>query len=371
MCIVSNSLTKLFFFLSVFNLQFYTKANATNSNVVRVAPRPKNPSAAYNYNLANSFPSTTYSANFYPSSVNYPNYAVNSLNYPNYPTANSVQPPLTVTGNATSTSSMFYNPFLAKNHSKTERHRSKPMSSMEKKFNSLKSIGVKKSPQFYSMRVNKCKRHQSFATEPQQLLLINSTNSMPYISPNTKMKNLDQPLYENLTDSIQIHESSLNNECSFASVLDEFNCKPERRSIYRSDSGISNSSYECITPVPAPRTNQRKCQSAPVYMNLPNSSSATMSSYFQQQQQHQQQQHQQQHFRCSTSSGLGGTSNGSGGGSGSGSGGGGGGNSKNSSSGSRNNHHQMKHNSKCKSNLQNGGMASNFEVCIFYISYYF
>lgn len=346
-----------------FNFQFYSKANSANSNVVRVAPRPKNPATTYNYNLANSFPATTYSANFYPNNSNFPSYHVNSLNYPNYP-SNDI-PPSTVTGaasvggiNSSGATIVAYNPFLAKN-SKAER---KAISAMEKKFNSLKSIGIKKSPQFYSMRVNKCKRHHNgngqggqhvFGSEPHQMLLANSTggaqtnttNSMPYISSTSSSsqstsnggKHFDtQPLYENLTDSIQIHESSLHNESSFTSVLDEFNCEPERNSIYRSDSGISNSSYECITPVPAPRTNQRKCQSAPVYMNLPNHNNSSSSAY-----------HQRSNGGRMSSKG------------------GGGGGSGNKGS---NHHHQVKHNSKCKNSLQNGGAALSYEVCVAFFS---
>lgn len=336
--------------------QFYSHANTTHGNVVRVAPRPKNP-PSYSYNLANSFPSTTFSANFYPNNSNFPNFTgVNSINYPNYhhpgdPVATAA-PPITVTGTSASVNGignpMACNPFLAKgqptaaqvaNTLKTDR---KP-SAMEKKFNSLKSIGIRKSPQFYSMRLNKCKRHQSFTTEPQKILLINGSaaNSMPYISQSqpsshVKLKGYNQPLYENLTDSIQIHESSLQNESSFASVLlDEFNCEPERNSIYRSDSGISNSSYECITPVPAPRTNPRKCQSAPVYMNLPNSSNAAGSTGV----------GYHAMSRCSTSNTGGSKHKGKAG------------------------CHFVKHNSKCKSGQPTSGQVAehgaflNYEVC--------
>lgn len=276
--------------------QFYTQVNTTNSNVVRVAPRPKNPAAAatYNYNLANSFPSNT-PYNIYPTNASniYPNFSVNSINYTNYPTSEK-QSSASSSSLATKQQKRIsndeapsngilasaLNPFLAGGcSSKSDRKTN------EKKFNSLKSIGVKKAPQFYSMRANKCKRHHSLVGvngsgngDPQQLQILiessASTHSMPYISQ--KLRPLEQPLYENLTDSIQIHESSLQSDRIAYDEANngEFQCDPdERNSIYRSDSGISNSSYECITPVPAPRTHPRKNHSAPVYMNLPNSSS--------------------------------------------------------------------------------------------------
>lgn len=305
-----------------------------------MAPRPKNQSSTYNYNLANSFPAT-YPSNFYPTTAtatnnstiinsNYPNFPINSMNYTNYPansatgTVSSVAAVTTSTsGNPSITSASAFNPFLAKTLNgggKKNEHR-KP-NVVEKKFNSLKSIGVKKSPQFYSMRVNKCKRHQAgHGTDHlvQQHASNNAAHSMPYITQ--KFKTLEQqPLYENLTDSIQIHESSLHDETTFEAALDEYNnleVMDERHSIYRSDSGISNSSYECITPVPAPRTNPRKCQSAPVYMNLPNTKGG---------------------IRSSQRNGM---KNGQG-------------------------HHQIKHNSKCKngSGSNNGGAFQNYEVCV-------
>lgn len=262
--------------------------------------------------MANSFPSATFSsANSYPNSsfkncttfdrINYQNNSIGSAATKNghlqSPIANNAMLTASASMRSNNGSTIACNPFLVKcsntNSLNCDRN---PPGPMEKKFNSLKSTGVKKTPQFYSMRLNKCKRHQSFSNEPQKLLLINNTytRSTPYMSENqmpqstlqhmqkrhhqqhkqhgtiAKLKNCNQPLYENLTDSIQIHETSAPNESSFASVLDEFNFETERNSIYRSDSGISNSSYECITPVPAPRTNPRKCRSAPVYMNLPN-----------------------------------------------------------------------------------------------------
>lgn len=192
--------------------------------------------------------------------------ANSSLNYPSYQTeaTTSLLLPPAVMSPIDSPNTFVCNPFLAKSHLPSvassnsrnpfEKNERKP-NAMEKKFNSLKAIGTRKTPQFYSMRLNKCKRHQSLPKEPQKLLLINSKHKTgPPLG-----KSQQQPLFEHLTDSIQIHE------------LDELQGERERSSIYRSDSGISNSSYECVTPVPAPRTNPRSCQSAPVYMNLPSS----------------------------------------------------------------------------------------------------
>lgn len=97
---------------------------------------------------------------------------------------------------------------------------------------------------------------------------------MPYISQQFHTL----PYYENITDSIQIHETSikgtdhsdtLNSNKEEYYVVSTCNDQLHRNSLYRSDSGISNSSYDCTTPVPAPRPNSRKCLSVPVYMNLP------------------------------------------------------------------------------------------------------
>lgn len=344
-----------------FHFQFYSHANIAHGNIVRATQRTKNAAKTaptFSHSLSNSSPS----ANFYPNeSSSISNFAtVNNINYPNcsnssigtnikhqFKGLNAVDNAGIVTGidcniggmqdnincgNSSAINQMTNNPFLAKyshhHHHQQQPHHHQPPNTLkcdhkqpspsDKKFNSLKSIGMKKSPHFYSMRLNKCKRHQTFSNEPQKLLLVNNANqnSMSYISQHqhqlsslhpqkqysisenattsrgisstaatqhhqqqskqpislSKLKNYNQPLYENLTDSIQIHESSTQNENSFASVLDEFNCEMERNSIYRSDSGISNSSYECITPVPAPRTNPKKYHSAPVYVNLPNTS---------------------------------------------------------------------------------------------------
>ncbi|GAB0099475.1 Immunoglobulin [Sergentomyia squamirostris] len=238
------------------NKSINPNANSTTSyltsNVVRVAPRPKDPTTFNSCLHSSTYP--TFSANVYPGNSTYNhNFTTNTPNYTTCPTM------------AVSTS---LNPFLVKRencqgHMEQQR---KP----EKKFSSLKNLGIKKSPQFYSMRISKnCKRHNSFAAGDAK----KPPSFQPAYNNVHREKYEQQPLYENLTDSIQIHESSLQNESSFANVLlsDEFrgNYEGECTSIYRSDSGISNSSYECITPLPAPRTCPRTCQSAPIYMNLP------------------------------------------------------------------------------------------------------
>lgn len=294
--------------------QLYSHANSTHGNVVRVAPRPKISSATttptYSYNPAT--PSSTFMANSHqnPSFTHFT--TVNSVNYPNgstmttAPTTTNMYrqhapapppPPPPTTANMKlpmiapirSNSMIACNPFLAKSSNvDAANYNQKPLYAPEKKFNSLKTTNAKKAPQFYSMRLNKCKRHQSFSNEPQKLVLINNAtaNGLPYMGDTQNNQHIqqghhrqshdangrrnEQPLYENLTDSIQILETSAPNEIAFAAVIDDFNLDNERNSIYRSDSGISNSSYECITPVPAPRTNPRKCRSVPVYMNLPN-----------------------------------------------------------------------------------------------------
>lgn len=103
------------------------------------------------------------------------------------------------------------------------------------------------------------------------------------------------PLYENLTDSIQIHESPMGGGAA-AGIGNKFSIDQERykislsrkprRSNARSNSAVSNSYYDCIKPIPAPR--HRKYASTnslltkniqmyankldPIYMNLPVSS---------------------------------------------------------------------------------------------------
>ncbi|KAM7357581.1 neuromusculin isoform 3-T4 [Cochliomyia hominivorax] len=129
---------------------------------------------------------------------------------------------------------------------------------------------------------NKCKRHHSFAG-----------GSLGDIDPkgpgrNPHMNFYDPPAYENVNDAVQVHsaavsdmelpDSGLNGsaQTATATVLlhplpygiaggsqgpkkkhhqrqhqpkEDLNLiEPERLSIYRSDSGISNSSYECVTP---------------------------------------------------------------------------------------------------------------------------
>ncbi|XP_055855839.1 uncharacterized protein LOC129919053 isoform X2 [Episyrphus balteatus] len=175
----------------------------------------------------------------------------------------------------------------------------------EKKFYSLKFPGNKKShhhlnsikPVVASGGVgvptiggagNKCKRHHSFAGAGDGDVVGASAPPQPtYATPmQSKMRFYEPPVYENLNDSIQIHECQVDTHHAPAVLqqkerlasnpqlqqmqqhhhkkrhhqhlhqkkVDDFNLiEPERLSIYRSDSGISNSSYECVTPVPAPR----------------------------------------------------------------------------------------------------------------------
>ncbi|XP_065362557.1 box A-binding factor-like [Calliphora vicina] len=129
---------------------------------------------------------------------------------------------------------------------------------------------------------NKCKRHHSFAG-----------GSLGDIDPKGPVRNphmnfYDPPAYENVNDAVQVHNAAvsdmelpegLNGSAQTATVLlhplpygiaggsqgpkkkhhqrqhqpkEDLNLiEPERLSIYRSDSGISNSSYECVTPMPS------------------------------------------------------------------------------------------------------------------------
>lgn len=348
-------------------LQFYSQANSTHGNVVRVAPRQKNtpqttssvaaatststiissPSVSYCYNLAHSFPSTNSNNTSTMSNLStYPIFLqINDQNngnmVPTSPMITSNHKPIDCTDiiengssiKSTAITTAAQNPFLAKrskplNHLRYDRHfrpppppppsqqtqeiltalsipnaRSLAMHcTMDKKFNSLKSISARKTPQFYSLRLNKCKRHQSLANPTydiqQKLLVINNT-TLPYSSKQLNQKNAStiqgqahhsdsehephslspairkpirfnqqqQPLYENLLNSALEHNK--NGSIAISTNFDEFYCDAnDANSIYRSDSGISNSSYE-LTPRPAPRNNPRNCQSAPVYVNLP------------------------------------------------------------------------------------------------------
>lgn len=165
---------------------------------------------------------------------------------------------------------------------------------MDKKFNSLKTSTARKKPEFYSLRVSKCRRHHSLANptyDMQQKLLVINNTLLPYAkrfnqatatanhsdseheqhkhhhqlqSPAIRHSRFNcQPLYENLVNSVH------NVDPNVASAYDEYYCDAnDANSMYRSDSGISNSSFE-LTPIPAPRNNPRNCQSAPVYVNLP------------------------------------------------------------------------------------------------------
>lgn len=322
-------------------MQFCPSGAGTNKrDVVRVAPLSKanhtnGSHQPYSYNLANSFPAS-YSTNTFPHNAattadtvatsnnpNYPSFQITSMNYTSFPNATghphadappdhqhsdiihsdafvsagriAVDPAANTAktrhhrnGFLSGATASAFNPF----HSRTKGQKN-PTGAHDPRFNSLKSgplSGCRRAGNdvFHSMRssgggggsVIKCKRHHSFVAPPQ-------TSGTSYTVP-TSTELMDegddcnrsqQPLYENLTDSIQIHEASplpmgcvadrgdIGLPLADADVL-ELELQ-QRHSLYRSDSGISNSSYECVTPVPAPRRNPRKCQSVPVYMNLP------------------------------------------------------------------------------------------------------
>lgn len=167
---------------------------------------------------------------------------------------------------------------------------------MDKKFNSLKTSGTRKKPEFFSLRVSKCRRHHSPANPTydvqQKLLVINnamlsSSKRFNQIETNYSDSEHDhqnqqqkspairntrfnqQPLYENLVNASLEHRGGDTGNPRHSISLDEYYCDiTDANSMYRSDSGISNSSFE-LTPIPAPRNNPRNCQSAPVYVNLP------------------------------------------------------------------------------------------------------
>lgn len=322
-------------------LQFCSTGAGTNKrDVVRVAPKINHTNGTphpYSYNLANSFPAS-YSTNSIPhhavpamndgaadavNTANNPSFQITSMNYTSFPTTNGHPHEETPTDHqlsdhiihsdtfvsadfaaAESTAShtkarhnrngflsaataSAFNPFP----SRTKAHK-KPTAAIDQRFSSLKSGPVSgcrrtSSDVFHSMRSNggsvaKCKRHHSFVNDRQTSTLSYTVPRSAAMLDGDDCNRSQQPLYENLTDSIQIHEASLPLDFALdhsdmaggiglpladADVLDlELQ---QRHSLYRSDSGISNSSYECVTPVPAPRRNPRKCQSVPVYMNLP------------------------------------------------------------------------------------------------------
>lgn len=246
------------------------------------------------------------SAQFPIQSFNYINYQSQTI--PNSLAYDSKHQPSSVT------SSSRTNPFLVKGGLNK---------CSDKKFNTLtKSLAARRSPQFYSMR--KCKRHHSY-NGPNMNISGSSTKSASQNRLNSSLIDYEQPLYENLTDSIQIHEATLpnndattdpnlalirfnnnssyhdsdtnssgnntnsnnNNSNSNKDQLSYISSNKERMSIHRSDSGISNSSYEYL-PQPAPRVNSSGGKSkrnggavsqsnVPVYMNLPYISCTTNS----------------------------------------------------------------------------------------------
>ncbi|KXJ84174.1 hypothetical protein RP20_CCG018065 [Aedes albopictus] len=141
---------------------------------------------------------------------------------------------------------------------------------------------------YLSKTIERKKPHQ------HQQLLDNSPGGT--CGENKKLIDLETvtPLYENLTDSIQIHESPMGNAgngigAKFAIDGQErykISLRKPRKSSSRSNSAVSNSYYDCIKPIPAPR--HRKYASTtslfskniqmysnkldPIYMNLPVSS---------------------------------------------------------------------------------------------------
>ncbi|XP_037908053.1 uncharacterized protein LOC119649806 isoform X3 [Hermetia illucens] len=266
------------------------------------------------YSLSNCFP-TSYTAYYQQQQQHKGSSSKNSAVDNSF--ANSC--PYTVQSQNSSTNS--HNPFVVQNLRKfntnsgcrqSGAHRKKTPDP-EKKFYSLKSLGNRKGGGLHfcsikpSLSSSKCKRHHSFAGGSVGDIVTSGNcigptqHTLPFMGQqqlhqqnDSKMKFYEPPLYENLTDSIQIHESSMvsgrphGKHQQHHQVNDDINnlMEPERLSIYRSDSGISNSSYECATPVPAPRqllkqkssSHSSKCQNhSPLYMNLANNASNTCS----------------------------------------------------------------------------------------------
>lgn len=277
-----------------------TATNTNCTNVVRVAPRQK-------YQTTNKSSMSSSSGHNINTSAQFPIQSFNYINYQSQPITNTLTYDNKHLQSAGTTNSRT-NPFLVKGGLNK---------CSDKKFNTLtKSLAARRSPQFYSMR--KCKRHHSY-NGPN----LNSSGSTAISASQNKLNSslidYEQPLYENLTDSIQIHEATLpnndattdpnlalirfnnnsnyhdsdttssgnntnsninnNNSSSNKDQLSYISSNKERMSIHRSDSGISNSSYEYL-PQPAPRVNSSCGKSkrnggagshsnVPVYMNLP------------------------------------------------------------------------------------------------------
>lgn len=286
----------IFVYLCVLQSACLTATNSNSTNVVRVAPRQK----YQNTNKSSMSSCSGYNIN---TSAQFPIQSFNYINYQSQPIPNTLS--YDSKHQNPSTANSRTNPFLVKGSLNK---------CSDKKFNTLtKSLAVRKSPQFYSMR--KCKRHHSYNGP-----MLNNPGigaiSASQSKLNSSLIDYEQPLYENLTDSIQIHEATLPNNDTTADPnlslirfnnnstyhdsdtnssgnntnsnnnhsnsnkdqLSYISSNKERMSIHRSDSGISNSSYEYL-PQPAPRVNSSGGKSkrngttynsnVPVYMNLP------------------------------------------------------------------------------------------------------
>lgn len=303
---------------------------------VGVIANNKQYSSSNHYNLNDSFP-TSYTAYYHQQQQR--QYCASNFQsgkyYTDYPYTVQNTSPNHSNNIATS------NPFVVSNGKKfntdsscrTNSHRKKIRESDNtRKFYSLKPLNQKKGLHLCSMKSsfgnltssNKCKRHHSFTGGSTGDVISIENYPLPQDTQSIKMNFYEPPAYENLTDSIQIHEHNPVTPTSYHSLSTSSQPPPqpsssssqiitrhshhnkkhhqhqhqqmkdceissnltekERLSIYRSDSGISNSSYECITPVPAPRQILHKMKtsstskhknSTPHYMNISGGGSST------------------------------------------------------------------------------------------------